>query len=174
MPTGKSAVQRDVVRLVLDTNVVTSGLMWQGSTARLFDLVAGGPFEVELIASEPLLEELRNIAGRRKFSKRLSLMSTSMEEFVADYARRTRLVVPTPIPPTVLQDPDDDVVLATALAGAVHLIVTGDAAVLRLRRFRSMLIVRPAVAIAMLGGPPIKRRRRRNSPPKGGSPPAVL
>lgn len=174
MPIGRKGVQRDVVRLVLDTNVVTSGLIWDGATANLFELALRGPIGVELICSVALLTELRRISSRRKFSKRLSAKFHDVDSFVAAYARQTTLVKPSTIPPTVIEDPDDDMVLATALAGDAHLIVTGDAAVLKLRRFRSILIVRPAVAIAMLGGPPIKRRRRRNSPPKGGSPPAVL
>ncbi|WP_431101145.1 putative toxin-antitoxin system toxin component, PIN family [Roseateles noduli] len=143
---------------MLDTNVVASGLMWEGATARLIELAASGPLHVQLVCSTPLLAELRDIIGRRKFSKRLLLKSRSPDEFVADYACRTTLVAPSAIPPTVHEDPDDDVVLATAHAGQAHLLVTGDAHLLRLGRFRFVPIVRPAAAIAMLGGPPLRRR----------------
>ena len=60
----------------------------------------------------------------------------------------------------VHDDPDDDVVLATAFAGQAHLIITGDAHLLKLGRFRFIPIVRPISAIAMLGGSPLRRQRR--------------
>jgi putative PIN family toxin of toxin-antitoxin system len=159
--------QQSLVRLVLDTNVVASGLMWDGATARLIELTANGPFRVELVCSSAMLAELLDVVRRRKFSKRLSMKSCSPSDFVNDYARRTTLVSPADIPPTVHDDPDDDVVLATAFAGRVHLLVTGDDDLLKLGRFRTVPIVRPAAAIAMLGGPSLRRRSRRHLLPKG-------
>lgn len=160
MRSEQTGEQQSAVRLVLDTNVVASGLMWEGATARLIALIRHGSLHVQIVCSAALLAELRDIVGRRKFSKRLLLKSTSADDFVADYARRVTLVAPANIPPTVHEDPDDDVVLATAFAGQAHLIVTGDAHLLKLGRFRFTPIVRPVSAIAMLGGSPLRRRRR--------------
>ncbi|OWQ46525.1 putative toxin-antitoxin system toxin component, PIN family [Roseateles noduli] len=158
------------VRLVLDTNVVASGLMWEGATARLINLAGNGSLHVQLVCSTALLAELQDVVGRRKFSRRLQLKSISPEELVADYARRVSLVAPTDIPPTVHEDPDDDVVLATAFAGQAHLIVTGDAHLLNLGRFRFDPIVRPAVALAMLEDSSPRHRRQPALLPKGEAP----
>lgn len=59
-------------------------------------------------------------------------------------------VDPIPLVPPVTNDPDDDLVLATALAGAAGYLVTGDAALLALREFRNIRIVSTAAFAAVL------------------------
>ncbi len=53
------------MRLVLDTNVVASALLWGGVPVLL--LQAARERRVALFTSTPLLAELTNILGRRKF-----------------------------------------------------------------------------------------------------------
>jgi putative PIN family toxin of toxin-antitoxin system len=55
------------VRVVLDTNVVASALLW-GGTPRVL-LQAAREKRIELFTSTPMLAELSDILGRRKFSK---------------------------------------------------------------------------------------------------------
>ena len=66
------------------------------------------------------------------------------------YAALVQLVVPTDIGPVILADPDDDIVLATAVAGGADAIVSGDAHLLGIGEFRGMPIVTPAAAVRRL------------------------
>jgi len=50
------------VRLVLDTNVVVSAVVWGGMPYKLIEAAAAG--DVELVTSAALLAELRNVLGR--------------------------------------------------------------------------------------------------------------
>lgn len=59
------------VRLVLDTNVVVSGLLWGGVPRRLLDLGRDGG--VMLFTSSVLLDELADVLGRDKFAALLAL-----------------------------------------------------------------------------------------------------
>ena len=59
------------MRLVLDTNVVASGLLWNGAPARLLDAAQTG--ELELFTSTRLLAELAGILTRAKFAKALAV-----------------------------------------------------------------------------------------------------
>ncbi|MDH0863757.1 putative toxin-antitoxin system toxin component, PIN family [Mitsuaria sp. GD03876] len=166
--------QSNAVRLVLDTNTVVSALIYSGPVTQLVKLATTGSIAVTLVSSVLLLAELRRVISKRKFSKKFAEIGRTADDILAEYERMSTLVLPTPIPPTVLHDPPDDVVLATAFACRAHLLVSGDADLLRLGRFRCVPIVTAAAAISMLGGPPLRRRTRHRPPPKGGTPPPRL
>ena len=80
---------------------------------------------VELFTSTPLLAELTNILWRSKFEKKITASLRTINQLVDGYAELTSLVRPTPVL-RIAPDPDDDVVLGTALAAKANLIVTGD------------------------------------------------
>ena len=133
------------MRLVLDTNVVASGLLWgQWPPSRLIEAAQAG--EVELFASKTLLAELTRILARKKFARSLATSTLSIDELVLGYAELTTIVNPAEIAPTS-SDPDDDHVLACALAAGADLIVSGDPDLLNLKQFLTLPIVTPREAV---------------------------
>lgn len=133
------------MRLVLDTNIVTSGLLWDGTPARLIDAAQAG--EIEIYTSRMLLAELTRILKRTKFSKFIAASGLGIEGLVLGYAELALLVEPLPIPPTILADPDDDHVLACALAAHAELIVSGDKHLLELKAFQNIEIITAAQSL---------------------------
>jgi hypothetical protein len=115
------------MRVVLDTNVVVSGLLWGGNPGRM--LRAGRRENLKLFTSLPLLEELTNIMSRPKFKKRIAASQLSIDQLIDSYAELTSLVRPLDVP-RLAPDVDDDVVIGTALAAKADLLVTGDQAFL--------------------------------------------
>ena len=111
------------MRLVLDTNVVASGLLWGGVPNLL--LQARREKRVELFTSTALLAELTDILQRRKFEKKIAASLLTIDQLVDGYALLVALVQPSPVP-RVAPDPDDDVVIGTALAAKADLLVSGD------------------------------------------------
>ena len=138
------------MRLVLDTNVVASGLLWNGAPAQLLD--AARADEVELFSSRVLLAELTRILRRAKFAKALAASGLSLEELVLGYAELVTLVTPANIPPTILRDPDDDHVLACTVAANAELVVSGDRDLLEIKTFREIRIVGAAEAVTLIAG----------------------
>ena len=113
------------LRLVLDTNVVVAGLLWNGTPRRLIELAIQGE-AVELFSSPVLLDELAHTLGYPKFAQRIQGFATSVGALVAQYTALVSLVVPASAPRVVAADADDDHVIAAAVAARAELIVTGD------------------------------------------------
>jgi putative PIN family toxin of toxin-antitoxin system len=137
------------VRIVADTNTVLSGLLWQGPPRRLIDLARERA--VTLCTSTALLAELAEVIGRAKFTARVHDAGVAAAELVEDYARLAEIVVPASLSGPASRDPDDDLVLATALAAEASLIVTGDRDLLVLGTFRDIRILDAADALALIG-----------------------
>jgi uncharacterized protein len=133
------------LRLVLDKNTALSGLLWQGKPGQLLD--AALEERLRLFSSLPLLAELEGVLKRPKLADQLRRRGLTPETLSSGYAAMVQLVVPAKIPLTIDRDPDDDMVLATAIAGEVDLIVSGDRDLLDLGRFRDIAIVTAADAV---------------------------
>lgn len=61
------------MRIVADTNIVLSGLLWRGTPHRLLTEI-GHSSSIVLVSSAPLLEELAAVLIRPKYSGRLGLI----------------------------------------------------------------------------------------------------
>jgi uncharacterized protein len=137
------------VRLVLDTNAAVSGLLWHGTPGKLIDAAHAG--SVTLYATAPLLAELRGVLGRGKFTRHLQTRSLNATQIFEGYAALATVVVPAIIAPIIIDDPDDDAVLACAVAARADLVVSGDPHLLTLEQYEGVPIVTPAVAVERLG-----------------------
>ena len=138
------------VRAVIDTNVLLSGLIWHGTPHRLIEHVRAGT--LTLVSSPALLTELAEVIARAKFAAILARSNTNPERMLAEIRLLAEIVDPPPLPAPVSRDPDDDVVLALAVAAQADLIVSGDADLLVLGVYAGIPIVSPADALAIAGG----------------------
>ncbi|MBX3325871.1 MAG: putative toxin-antitoxin system toxin component, PIN family [Nitrospira sp.] len=129
------------MRVVADTNVIVSAMLWLGSPHRILVAVEGA--RLTLYTSPALLRELTGVLNRPKFAARLRELQVSGSELTADYARLAHLVNPQRIRRVVVDDPSDDEVLACALAARAQYIVSGDSDLLRLRSYRDIPILSP-------------------------------
>lgn len=137
------------MRLVLDTNTIISGLLWRGNPGKLIDAAHAGA--VTVYASAVLLAELNGVLSRDKFSKPLRNLGLSATEVFEGYAALATAVIPVAIPPAVIDDPDDDAVLACAVAAEADYVVSGDPHLLTLEQYQGIPIVNSAAAVARLG-----------------------
>jgi putative PIN family toxin of toxin-antitoxin system len=136
------------VRLVLDTNVVVSGLIWGGVPRRLLDLARDG--HATLFTSSVLLDELADVLSRDKFTTLLASQAVTPAFLVQRYSMLAKLIAPQAIDRAV-RDADDDAVIATALAARADIIVTGDSDLLVLHPWRNIQILKPADVLRVAG-----------------------
>ena len=128
------------MRIVVDTNLLVSGVISPGLPRRLINGALAGEFE--LCTSEVLLTELLEVLSRAKFAARLVQAKMTPQGFVDDLRRVAVIVSPTAVPRVIEHDADDDHVLAAALAGRADLIASGDKRhVLPLGSYQGMPIV---------------------------------
>lgn len=139
------------MRIVLDTNVVLSALLWRGTPYELLQSIRHCE-SVRLFTSTTLLEELGEILARAVPSKRLGLLGISAHQLLTDYIDAVELVRPVATPRVVAADPDDDHVIAAAIAAQADLLVSGDRDLLALGSYRGVRIVSPADAAGLLAG----------------------
>lgn len=113
------------MRIVLDTNVVLSALLWRGTPYQLLHAIQPRA-STQLYSSTALLEELTDVLTRPSATKRLALIDKTAAAVLADYVEVIELVAPTTVPRVVPGDIDDDQVIAAAVAAQADLIVSGD------------------------------------------------
>lgn len=132
------------MRIVTDTNVVVSGLLWLGNPGRLMEAAANG--RVTLYTSPVLVDELRSTLSYARLAKYVQRSGLTLDELLTRYLN-VAIVVEPEIVPQVVRDPDDDHVLACALTAQADLIATGDTDLLDLKAYRNISIVTPAEAL---------------------------
>jgi putative PIN family toxin of toxin-antitoxin system len=125
-------------RLVLDTTVILSSLLFPGSTPSkaLLKSQAG-----TVLASDATLIELVKVLGRTRFDRYVE--RSVRQRLVAEFANVCeKIQIDFPI--RACRDPKDDKFLEVAVHGRADVVVTGDADLLALHPFRGIAILTPA------------------------------
>jgi putative PIN family toxin of toxin-antitoxin system len=138
------------MRLVLDTNIVISGLLWNGPPRSLLDAAIGGT--VDIYTSAVLAMELREALAYAKFAKRITANADSVDRCIGRFMAIANLTAAAMIEGTGSADPDDEHVIACALSAQADLIVSGDAHLLDLKSYRRIRIVTATAALAIIAG----------------------
>lgn len=115
------------LRVVLDTNVLLSGLAYPGSLPGRI-VAAWRHGSVDVVLSTFILDELRRVLPR--LSARHGLSSREIDDLVDILSIQAELVEPEPIADEALRDDNDLPVLGTLLAGMrtgnLDYLITGD------------------------------------------------
>jgi putative PIN family toxin of toxin-antitoxin system len=106
------------VRVCLDTNVIVAAFAARGLCA---DVLRVCLTEHDLVIGEVHLSELRRVLKRK-----LRLDSRQVDSVLSVFQEMPILKKPLDVKNLVARDPDDDWIIATALAGEAEVLVTGD------------------------------------------------
>jgi len=123
------------VRLFLDTNVLVSAFAARGLSADLFELVR---VKHEFVTGRTVLAEFE-----RALRLKIRFPGAHCEEIVAYVSSEAALVVDSAPAANCAADDDDRRVLGEALAGQADAFVTGDAALVALKKVGAMQILTP-------------------------------
>jgi len=132
------------IKAILDTNVLISGIFWKGAPFEI--LKAWQEHRFRLAMTLPILYEYRRVLDEMNKRRPIPVLSTILEIIEL----QSEMVEPVSFAKAVCDDPDDDKFLEAALAANADYVVSGDAALLSLKNYRRIQIVRPASFLKLL------------------------
>ncbi len=129
------------MRIVIDTNVWVSGLLWRGIPWRLLCLAEKG--QVELCTVPSMLVELAEVLSYERLQPRLEQLGLTPSKLVA-YAMNLASIFEVQVTegiPIVVADPDDDIFLRCAVVADAAYVVSGDHHLLALGEYAGIPIL---------------------------------
>jgi putative PIN family toxin of toxin-antitoxin system len=136
-----------VIRATLDVNVLISAFpATEGTLAEL--LARWAEREFELIVSEDILAELASVWMRPYWRSRYT--DTAVQSISKQLRVHAIFVEPDSKVRGVCEDEEDDLVLATAVAGGAKYLVTGDKFLQALGRYEFVTILSPRQFLDLL------------------------
>lgn len=133
-----------MIQVVLDTNVIISGLVFFGPPRLILKHVIEG--DIKLCISEEIIDEVKGLLEEKKFKYTPEITAIIRRELISI----AKLINPRKKLKIVEKDPKDNMVLECALEGQVNYIVSGDTHLLELKRFQDITIVKPSDFIKIL------------------------
>ncbi|HSM82156.1 MAG TPA: putative toxin-antitoxin system toxin component, PIN family [Nodosilinea sp.] len=129
------------MKIVIDTNVWVSGLLWGGIPNQVLRQVRQGL--VQALVTDPLLAELAQTLTYPKLQTKLHQLQETPDSLLLTVQELTTLCTPMAIAKPPLRDPKDLIVLEAALGGKASGIITGDRDLLVLGNFSDIPILLP-------------------------------
>ena len=137
------------MKIVIDTNVAISGLLWGGAPNQIMRLCRNR--FIRILECQETLDEVKRVIQYDKFAERLSVLGTTAIEVFA-YFMNLVTYVPSPkmIPDVIKQDPFDNVFLGLASENNASLVVSGDNHLLDFESYKGIQIVTPSEGVSVI------------------------
>ena len=129
----------EITRLVIDTNVVVSALLFGGVPGKLVPLWKSG--RIRALASKEMIEEYLRVLTYPKFELSEEEINYLLYQEILPYFE---IVWTKPGPVIVEEDPSDDMFILCADAGKANTIISGDQHLLDLKSYGKVKILTPA------------------------------
>jgi putative PIN family toxin of toxin-antitoxin system len=131
-------------RVVLDSNVIISAILFGGHPRAVLELAIRG--DIELLLSIAILDEVRDVLMRPKFG----LSAEQVIRIIDELHAISKVINPSITINAVKNDPDDNMVLECAVEAKAEYIITGDSHLLEVVDYHGIKIIAPADFVAIL------------------------
>ena len=129
----------EITRVVIDTNVVVSALLFGGVPGKLVPLWKSG--RIRALASKEMIEEYLRVLTYPKFELSEEEINYLLYQEILPYFE---IVWTKPGPVIVEEDPSDDMFIRCAEAGKANAILSGDQHLLDLKSYGKVKILTPS------------------------------
>jgi uncharacterized protein len=125
------------LRIILDTNVFVSGILFGGKPNEIVKAFGAG--KLDLVISPAILDEYIRVAEELAHKK-----GVDITQFIQMVAVRSTIWNAPKLTKTVCTDPDDDKFLECALYSGTKLIISGDKALIATSGYKGIAVITPA------------------------------
>lgn len=132
------------IKIVLDTNVLISALLFKGELSKVVELWKKG--RIVPLFSRETYREFKAVLGYPKFSLTGQEIKMLVEEEVLPYFE---IIDITKKASGICRDPDDDKFIACAVSASANFIVSGDKDLLDLKKYKSVRIINASELLRM-------------------------
>lgn len=125
------------MRIILDTNVLVSGIFWSGPPFKILELWRDK--KVRLISSPEIIMEYHQVAVElaEKFQ------TVTIEPLLSLIVASSEIYISPELPSQVCKDPDDDKFIACAIASRADFVISGDKKLLATSGYQGVKIIKP-------------------------------
>jgi len=130
------------MKIVLDTNVLVSGIFFSGPPAGILRAWSQGEFR--LVLSPEILDEYTRVSAElaEKFS------GIDVQRILDLIVVHSEVCSPGPMPERVCEDPHDDMFIAAAIESRTKIIVSGDKHLLKVSGYQGVSVTTPRQFLA--------------------------
>ena len=133
------AQQKAVIRVVLDTNVLVSALLFKTTLSKVIDLWQGGA--IIPVISKDTFQELRAVLEYSKFALSPDEIRSLLEQEILPFFEVIDVGEEVK---GICNDPADDKFISCALSAFADYLVSGDKALIDLKQYKSVKIIKPS------------------------------
>jgi putative PIN family toxin of toxin-antitoxin system len=127
------------LKVVVDTSVVVSALLFGGTPARLIDLWQTG--DIKPLASKQIIDEYLRVLTYPKFKLSEDEINFLLYQQILPFFD---IIDVHPGPEIIKKDPADDKFIRCALAGKAKFVISGDQHLLYLKSYQKIKVLSPA------------------------------
>lgn len=127
-----------MIRVIIDTNVLMSGIFWSGAPAKILD--AWQQKKLKLVISPDILDEYTRVGHilAKKYS------GVDIGPIIDLITIHSELFLPQPLPAPVSRDRDDDKFISLTIAAHCKIIVSGDKDLLDINQYGGVRVIKPS------------------------------
>jgi putative PIN family toxin of toxin-antitoxin system len=126
------------VKVVLDTNVLISAIMFGGKSRDILEMGISG--KIKIAVSQDILKELAGVLVDKKFQAPKSFV----QQIIHELTEIAEVVIVTEKITVIKNDSDDNCILECAVSAKADYIVSGDSDLLILKYFKKIKILSPS------------------------------
>lgn len=129
--------RKNRMRIVLDTNVYISGILFGGNSRAILELIIEG--KLDLFISEAIIKEINDVLLRLKFN----FSQEVVRNIINEINLISELVNPKVKHDIIERDVDDNIIIDCAVESNSRFIITGDKDLLEIKKFKEIWIINP-------------------------------